>query len=479
MKTHPLCQQETSVHLPSRIIDVGPSDGTKEPFLYCSNGEPSRYIALSHRWGDQKPLTTTKRTLSQRQNKIAWSELPKSFQDAVTITRRLGIQYLWIDSLCIIQDDRSDWEKESARMATIFRESYLTISATMAKDSTEGFLSHHENRDLQLELRRDDGTSCSVFVRRPLNHKIFNGPLGTLDLTGAVDVDFDDYIVFKRAWCYQERLLATRIVHFLGTEILFECMTFQNCECGNFDEMIGGAKTTFAQHKNCGRECSVDTWKSTVEEYTSKSITFSQDVLPALSGIVKARRNLLLGNYLAGLWEYNFAELLLWEPAESEKSHRYSDYHAPTFSWPSITGGVCYPYGQEEAAKPLMLIQEMKGVPKGSDPDGELLSGYLKVKGYLAQTSLGRMDDKNVRFDTIEDSEKARDEQLYILPVVLYPDIQHICIEMLLLAPAAMSADRFQRIGRYTRYECIGKRDKHIYDWDEDLEGPMQEVTLV
>lgn len=67
---------------------------------------------------------------------IPWDKLPSTFQDAITVTRRLGIAYIWIDSLCIVQDDAQDWEREAAKMALIFESAYLTIAATAAPNGT-------------------------------------------------------------------------------------------------------------------------------------------------------------------------------------------------------------------------------------------------------------------------------------------------------------------------------------------------------
>jgi hypothetical protein len=83
-----------------RVIRVGLA--TEEPRLYISNGEHTDYVTLSHRWGGISSITTTTNTISQRMRAIPYKELPKTFQDAVTITRSLGVKYLWIDSLCIL-----------------------------------------------------------------------------------------------------------------------------------------------------------------------------------------------------------------------------------------------------------------------------------------------------------------------------------------------------------------------------------------
>jgi hypothetical protein len=106
VKLHPQCCPPSDAHLPKRVIDIG-DEGTN-PRLYISEGEKQQYAALSHCWGPSQLLTTNTATISDRQKGINWQDLPKTFRDAIKICHILGIRYIWIDSLCIIQDDRYD-----------------------------------------------------------------------------------------------------------------------------------------------------------------------------------------------------------------------------------------------------------------------------------------------------------------------------------------------------------------------------------
>jgi hypothetical protein len=115
--------------LPSRVLDVGPSDGSQQPFLHESRGQVGDYVSLSHRWGGSTMLTTTMRDINQRKSEITLKSMPKTFQDAVFVTRALGISYLWIDSLCIVQDSLGDWEKEAELMGQVYKNATLTIAA--------------------------------------------------------------------------------------------------------------------------------------------------------------------------------------------------------------------------------------------------------------------------------------------------------------------------------------------------------------
>jgi len=125
--------------LPTRVLDVGVEGRSHDIKLITLGTEEVKYIALSHCWGDSRSiLTTTKLTLKPRQQNIEFNDLPRTFQDAVQITRALDVRYLWIDSLCIVQDDEDDWQVESGRMAEIYLGSYLTVAATGSADSSGG-----------------------------------------------------------------------------------------------------------------------------------------------------------------------------------------------------------------------------------------------------------------------------------------------------------------------------------------------------
>lgn len=138
--THTSCPRPVETKLPTRILDVGPPDGSSEQpvQLRVTDGERGTYIALTHCWGHTLPLTTTKKTFEERLISIPLPTLPQTFQDAVVIARRMGVRYLWIDSLCIIQDSPVDWETESARMGDYFSNCLFAIAATDASDSTQG-----------------------------------------------------------------------------------------------------------------------------------------------------------------------------------------------------------------------------------------------------------------------------------------------------------------------------------------------------
>ena len=127
------------------------------------------YMTLSYCWGHQIPITTTKANIGQRKQEIKWRDLPKTFKDAVKITRALEVRYLWIDSLCIIQDNNGDWETESSKMAAIYSGSYLTISAVSSRDSNGGCIVGEEAPEyFSIDCSIKGEEQSKIYVRQAL-----------------------------------------------------------------------------------------------------------------------------------------------------------------------------------------------------------------------------------------------------------------------------------------------------------------------
>jgi len=133
---HGFCTKPADAELPSRVLEVGVDNSIIR--LIEPRGKVTRYICLSHCWGNEQIITTKKSTMKERMAAIKMEDLSKTFQDAVILTRLLRVQYIWIDSLCIVQDDVRDWEAQSSKMCDIYHKAYLTIAATSAKDGRGG-----------------------------------------------------------------------------------------------------------------------------------------------------------------------------------------------------------------------------------------------------------------------------------------------------------------------------------------------------
>jgi hypothetical protein len=186
---------------------VGGDDGSRLISLAEASLITSEYLALSHCWGKGITLRTTTTTLDSFRISIAWESLPKTFQHAIQVTRELGFGFLWIDSLCIIQDDPEDWNVESAKMAGIYNIATLTIMAASASDSQGGcFQSPSPDVEaVHIPYTAGDGTTeLSISLSQP--------PLG---YRKAVSLG----PLFQRAWVFQEQLLSKRKLIFAKDQL--------------------------------------------------------------------------------------------------------------------------------------------------------------------------------------------------------------------------------------------------------------------
>jgi hypothetical protein len=227
-KLLPQCTFGEDELLPTRVIDVSLSKNADLLNLHESKrGERAKYVTLSHCWGNLAPEVQNKYctyqcNLKSRCMKIEMNDLPQTFQDAVAVTRELGIRFLWIDSMCIIQPhkictnngcaEQYDWSLEAKKMGRYYGRSYCTLAASSATDSTQGFL---HNRSL-----------CS-------DVKIKVNSIGHLSISETVD-DFEKDVqeapLNRRGWVLQERALSRRIIHFTKNQTYWECGDGIRCE---------------------------------------------------------------------------------------------------------------------------------------------------------------------------------------------------------------------------------------------------------
>lgn len=203
--------------LPTRLLDLGENDSQSIRLIESNEGTlaTGQYIALSHRWGDLKcsqRVCTYKGNINQRKAHIPFAELPANFKDAVRVTRALGVRYLWIDSLCIIQKCERDWAAEAGKMESVFSNAYCTIAASSATSSLVGFLNERGQRDV---------------IRVPLPGE------GSLYLAEHIDnfrADVENSVLSSRGWVFQERALSRRTIYFTSTQIYWECGNGIVCE---------------------------------------------------------------------------------------------------------------------------------------------------------------------------------------------------------------------------------------------------------
>jgi hypothetical protein len=239
-------------------------------------------VYLSHCWGDVQPLKTTRETIASHQNSITWTDLPKTFQDAIIFTRCLGLKYLWIDSLCICQDEPEDWARESSAMRKVYEQCYLTIAATSATNAHYGLFTQRARKLVRISAMTPAGIPVRIRGDTTFTHpeKIYH------------DIDWRRWPLFKRAWAFQERILSPWVLHFTSEELLWECQEDTSCECGHI-EPLDKAIFHHAKEKPT-HKTPVSQWHHTVQVYSVLQMSDDADKLPAISGLARSmedRRN--------------------------------------------------------------------------------------------------------------------------------------------------------------------------------------------
>ncbi|KAF2807618.1 HET-domain-containing protein [Mytilinidion resinicola] len=225
-RNHDCCGLDPSQWLPTRVLDVSGSGDSTIRLLQNERAE-GKYLALSHCWGVPKPhALTLGNNFEEMKRGVPIASLPKTFQDAVVFTRDMGVQYLWIDCLCIIQDVKDDWRRESAQMAAVYQNSYLTITSSHAASSDGGLFHevHSQYAAKELKVDSNDGNSYAIYVQRLLEHDIHWDNGGSKAL-------YEQCPLLSRAWAFQERLIPPRVLHFRRNEVMWECNEHTRCQC--------------------------------------------------------------------------------------------------------------------------------------------------------------------------------------------------------------------------------------------------------
>jgi hypothetical protein len=222
INNHSKCASNLYPNLPTRVVDVGPSDNTQKPRLLPGEVVQAPYVTLSHCWSTTKSLVTNSGNLQEHLAAIPFRKLPPMFQDAILATRKLGYRYLWIDSLCIIQDSPEDWQQECALMADIYKNAAVTITAPAAKDSSTGFLGDRTSFYSASCTWKYRGRYDGIFREVAL---VQNS--GVSEFLNALE---HKPVIDSRAWILQEKLLSQRVLYFGSRQMYMECN-----ECYRFE----------------------------------------------------------------------------------------------------------------------------------------------------------------------------------------------------------------------------------------------------
>lgn len=368
-----------------------------------TNGSLGNYACLSHCWGGEQPLITTLNpdTFTQYKKKIDWDILPRTFQDAIIVARRFGIQYLWIDSLCIIQDSPQDWRIQSALMAEIYQNAVITFAGSASSSPHQGLFrtANPGHVDQPIRATTIHKQIDSLRSRLPLSHNATGLPL------------------LQRGWVFQERLLSSRYLHFSQNELIWECMEQLTCECGTLNlqkpyshgwlEPKNRLHPDSLQHLSRIPNRLPEAWRAAVTDYTQMDLSHAEDLFPAISGVAKTVQDATGWTYVAGMWKETLITDMVWRTEKPQSATRCKDWRAPTFSWASVANigkardrsHISYAFmdilgrGLDESNRSSTThlyaeVVETRCKPIGEDVTGQLESGFIVLRGTLIEATL-------------------------------------------------------------------------------------------
>ncbi|PMD40578.1 HET-domain-containing protein [Hyaloscypha variabilis F] len=400
-----------------------------------------QYATLSHCWGRSQFLTLKTSNIEQFKVAIPPEALSKTFRDAISVTKALGLSYIWIDSLCIIQDNDEDWKIESRSMASVYGGSTINIAAASATDGSKGCFF--------------DRTSSQTFIQ-----------LGSRRRAG------------NRGWCLQERLLPCRTLHFTSTEVFWECYEQLASECypQKYPKVLKG---DFFFDK---KQLAPSHWPWITEHYSQCRLTHISDKFVAISGIAEIIQRQNKDEYIAGLWKKDIETQLCWHVerieisliSQNHQQQTLNQYIAPSWSWLFASSRISAPKGSSGKAKLRKFIRviDIQVASSRMDPYGPISPGILHIGfnylfrysgsvlvneadwDYMIGTNLfpgtfffDDLSSIELDFEPLETDPLIRKptRAIYVLPVIRHH--RHFLIEGLLLHPTDRKDGEYRRIG--------------------------------
>ncbi|KAE8370753.1 HET-domain-containing protein [Aspergillus caelatus] len=380
-KTHTSCQALDPLPLPKRLLLVNEKNQS------CKLVEPPQdqqgaYTALSYCWGkgNRNALILTQDNYSSFQDNISWHRLPPLFQDAIKITNHLRIDYIWIDSLCIIQDDNEDWEIESQNMASIFENAHITIMAASSPDPETPILRQRAQCEerFKFDFTEKNQSKSYLFSRLTTPEDMFH--LHPVQVKEVSSRGWGE-VLYQRGWTFQEDLLARRTIHYLPQRVVWECRMLHDDE----RQLLGNRRlaNSFDQ--------TVWTWREYVKAYTKRDLTYISDKLPAISGIANMVAQKMGDEYLAGLWRSSLISDLGWQFAYSSTAERTSpprQYIAPSWSWASVATRQAIGYSSDRVLNTVATVIDAGVTLKGRNRFGEVSDGFVQLRGFVRKIKL-------------------------------------------------------------------------------------------
>ncbi|CAM1503231.1 Fc.00g080070.m01.CDS01 [Cosmosporella sp. VM-42] len=421
---HPECPGDALVDLPTRLVEVSPVGARESARLCYTQRKKGTYCALSYCWGGEQPFKTTRERYDAYLQSLPYQDLPQTIRDAFHVARNVGIQYVWIDSLCIIEDDEDDVRAEMAKMLQVYMNAHFTISAASASSCDQGFLQRRFDKEkgpFFLPVRVDADTMGSVLISD----------------TGLSwqNVGANAQPINKRAWTLQEALRTPRLLIFTSMNVIWKCQSGSKPEVdeapgvkmdrrrtGEFEKMkkspwvwaLNSYGYSFVSEESMntppspsddpptdGSSFDVNlsapvrrAWCSLVTEYTKRKLSVATDKLPAISAIAEPFALKLNSDYLAGMWRRYLVYDLMWcvcdwaHPGQCKSG-------SPSWSWAGVQGEIAF-LGNNEVYATAEVGDCRVDLVSPEAPYGGVRGGELVIRGHFKELKLdveGRIID--------------------------------------------------------------------------------------
>lgn len=356
---------------PTRLVRVGSGDNNDDRPRIVDGSECLQhgYLTLSYCWGmtvRKSVWQLTHATMESFATALPMDVLPQTIVDAILWTRQLGERYIWIDSLCIIQDSKDDWRREAAAMASIYGSATLTLVA--ASSSVYGGLTDRRNplRNCAAALDPVGGATGTPIYLLPYGQQASQPPEAPME---------------HRGWCFQENILSSRLVMIERNSIAWQCV-----------KKVPGrqqALEVLTKHP-CYRWYTL--WYRFIERYTNKKLTFGTDKLRAFYGFACSKAP---PGYIAGVIKGDPWASLLWCRDENQirrrPGYRYISFVAPSWSWASIDAPVLfYEASGRHWRKPQLepcnydaKLVSLEATPESPIQDGAVTGGVCDFEPHI------------------------------------------------------------------------------------------------
>jgi hypothetical protein len=416
LRHHKKCTKQAGNFTPKRLIDVGNKAANETPRLYETKNNVLPYVSLSYCWGEKQGDVTTSETYASYLKELPVSSISKSIRDAIEVTRYLGFQYLWVDALCIIQNDKDDKMSEINAMGQIYRNATVTIAAANSASANHGFLG-----DFPLY------SPCKLPILLP------SGDVGTIFTEAVVKMESltitDETPLNLRGWTLQEFLLSPRTLHFGLHDLTWHCQT----------KDLGDVFSTHTSFLPCSsyhrpRQNAVSIvpdfvprlppsvfqglqiasekenlklskfWLAMVANYSYRSFTDEKDRLPALAGLASEIQKATGNEYLGGIWESGLISQLAWSSIPSATHFEQTQAtvntdRCPSWSWMSAQNGISFEELKTEAATSLSCNPVVPPLA-GQSPFTTICGCRLLLLAKIARASyIGRRHEFNFKMN--------------------------------------------------------------------------------